>query len=49
MRSNVLFPLPFAPSNPTISPGRTWSDTPRSTHRAPNRRATPCASIANSD
>src|SRR3990172_3568125 len=48
MRSSVLLPLPFAPRRPTISPGRICRVTPRRTHRAPKRRATPCASIANS-
>ena len=45
IRSSVLLPLPFAPSNPTVSPRRSCSVTPRSTHRVPNRLATPTASL----
>ena len=40
-RRKVLLPLPFAPTSPTTSPGRTCSDTPRRHQRAPKRRAIP--------
>src|ERR671910_427116 len=41
MTSNrVVFPAPFGPMKPRISPGRTSNDTPSSARTPPNRRAT---------
>ena len=32
---SVLLPLPLVPSNATVSPASTWSETPRSAFTAP--------------
>jgi hypothetical protein len=37
MRSSVVFPEPFAPTNATNSPGEILSVTPRNASRIPNR------------
>jgi len=38
-RSKVVFPDPFGPTSPTISPAPTTSSTPASARRPPKRRS----------
>ena len=46
MRIVVVFPAPFGPSKPYISPGATFRSTPSTATLSPNRRTRPSARIA---